>query len=84
MIFAIMFYLPLENGPSFEQAWIPLPRDAMCQVWLKLAKWFWRRNRKCEKFTKGLTDKGRTTSELKRFTSQKTAYKKKTENKTGE
>ena len=21
----------------------PLPKDALCQDWLKLAKWFWRR-----------------------------------------
>ena len=21
----------------------PSPKDALCQVWLKLAKWFWRR-----------------------------------------
>ena len=21
----------------------PLPKDALCQVWLKLAQWFWRR-----------------------------------------
>ena len=26
------------------------PKDAMCQVWLKLTQWFWRRL-KCEKFT---------------------------------
>ena len=95
----VCFYLPLENGVVLHltKLGFPLPREAMCQVWLKLAKWFWRRNRKCEKFTKGLTDKGRTTSELKRFTSQKQPTyiavwvntnvfykKKKTENKTGE
>ena len=21
----------------------PLPRDALCQVWLKLTQWFWRK-----------------------------------------
>ena len=30
---------------------IPLPKVALSQVWLKLAKWFWRRRWKCEKFT---------------------------------
>ena len=42
-------YLPLENGGAlhinkFESP--PHPpqlKDALCQVWLKLAKWFWRR-----------------------------------------
>ena len=31
----------------------PLPKDALCQVCLKLAQWFWRRRWKCEKFTDG-------------------------------
>ena len=35
------------------------PRDTLCQVWLKLAQWFWRRRWKCEKFTDRRTD-GRT------------------------
>jgi hypothetical protein len=26
----------------------PLPKDDLCQVWLKLALWFWRRSRKCK------------------------------------
>ena len=25
-------------------------KDALCQVWLKLTQWFWRRRWKCEKF----------------------------------
>ena len=29
----------------------PLPKDDLCQVWLKLAHWFWRRRWKCQKFT---------------------------------
>ena len=29
-----------ERGPSFEQTWITF---ALYYVWLKLAKWFWRR-----------------------------------------
>ena len=41
----------------------PSPRDTLCQVWLKLAQWFWRRRWKCEKFTDRQTDRrtdGRT------------------------
>ena len=36
------FFSPLEKGegPSFES---PLPKDAVCQVKLKLAEWFWKR-----------------------------------------
>ena len=26
------------------------PKDALCQVWLKLAQWFWRRRWKCKRF----------------------------------
>ena len=38
-------YLPLEKGGAlhlnkFES---PPPKDALCQVWLKLTQWFWRR-----------------------------------------
>ena len=28
----------------------PLSKDAFCLVWMKLAKWFWRRRWKCENF----------------------------------
>ena len=28
-----------------------LSKDALCQVWLKLVQWFWRKRWKCEKFT---------------------------------
>ena len=31
------------NGSSFEQTWTPSPKDALCKIWLKLAKRFWRR-----------------------------------------
>ena len=34
----------------------PLPRmNVSCQVWLKLHQQFWRRSRKCDKFTDGQT-----------------------------
>ena len=35
------------RGPSFEQTWIPSPshKDALCQVWMKLAQRLWRKNK---------------------------------------
>ena len=38
-------YLPLEKDGAlhFNKLESPLPKDALCQVWLKLAQWFWRR-----------------------------------------
>ena len=38
-------YLPLEKGRilHLNKLESPLPRDALCQVWLKLAQWFWRK-----------------------------------------
>jgi hypothetical protein len=32
------------------------PKDDLSQVWLKLAKWFWRRSRKCNSLTDIRTD----------------------------
>ena len=42
-IFAICNYHPLEKGwalhlNKFEST---SPKKALCQVWLKLARWFW-------------------------------------------
>ena len=39
------YYLPLERGYPLllNKFKFPLPKDALCQVWLKLAKLFWRR-----------------------------------------
>jgi hypothetical protein len=58
-IFTLLWLSPLGEGqsPSFEQFRIPSPKDDLCQVWLKLAQWFWRRSRKC----KSLQIDGRTT-----------------------
>ena len=46
--FVILFslirnYLSLEKGGVFHLNKLksPSPKDALCQVWLKLAKWFW-------------------------------------------
>jgi hypothetical protein len=35
----------LEKGNPLHlnQREFPLPKDEFCQVWLKLAQWFWRR-----------------------------------------
>ena len=46
-------YLPLEKGGALHLNKLesPSPKDALCQVWLNLAQWFWRRSWKCEKFT---------------------------------
>ena len=52
-------YLPLEKGRAlhFNKLESPSPKNALCQVWLKLAQWFWRRRWKCEKFTDRQTDR---------------------------
>ena len=38
-------YLPLEKSGALHLNKLesPSPKDALCQVWLKLAQWFWRR-----------------------------------------
>ena len=38
-------YIPLEKGGALHLNKLesPSPNDALCQVWLKLAQWFWRR-----------------------------------------
>ena len=38
-------YLPWEKGRNlhFNKIDSPSPKDALCQVWLKLVHWFWRR-----------------------------------------
>jgi hypothetical protein len=54
-------YLPLEKGKplNFNNLESPPPKDDLCQVWLKFAKWFWRRSRKCKhyKMAANLKDK---------------------------
>jgi hypothetical protein len=45
-IFTILQLSPLREGlsPLFEQKFqSPSPKDDLCQIWLKLAQWFWRR-----------------------------------------
>ena len=38
-------YLPLEKGGALHlnKPESPSPKNALCQVWLKLAQWFWKR-----------------------------------------
>ena len=38
-------YFPLEKDGALHLNKLESPshKDALCQVWLKLAKWFWRR-----------------------------------------
>ena len=40
-------YFPLGKGVTLHlnKLEFPLPKNALCQVWLKLAQWFWRRRR---------------------------------------
>ena len=39
------YYLPLEKGRGLHLKKLESPssKDALCQVWIKLAQWFWRR-----------------------------------------
>ena len=47
------YYLSLEKGVALHLYKLesPSPKDALCQVWLKLAPTFLKRRWKCEKFT---------------------------------
>jgi hypothetical protein len=58
---SVYFYsftiISLIISPLFKQTWIPSSKNNLCQVWLKLAQWFWRRSQKCKSFqTSGQTD----------------------------
>jgi hypothetical protein len=59
-------YLLLERGDPLHLNKLesPPPKDDLCQVWLKLVQWFWRRSRKCKSLqTDGKTDGRRTTDD---------------------
>ena len=66
-------YLPLEKGGALHLNKLESPslRNTLCQVWLKLAQWFWRRRRKCEKFTDRQTDR-QTDGQMDRRTDRQT------------
>ena len=59
--------LPLEKGMALHlnKLEFPLPKNALCQVWLKLAEWFWRRRWKSEKFTTAMMTTTTTTDKLR-------------------
>ena len=68
-IFTMSLLSPLEKGVALHLNKLesPTPKDALCQVWLKLAQWFWRRRWRCEKFTDRQTDRqmdGRTDGQM--------------------
>jgi hypothetical protein len=66
-VFLLFRYnLPLENGYTLplNKLESPLPKDDLCQVWLKFAQWFWRRSRKC-KIYDGQTNGRRTKGDQK-------------------
>jgi hypothetical protein len=42
-----------------------LPKDDLCQLWLKLAQWFWRRSWKCKSLTDRHQTDGQTDDGLK-------------------
>ena len=39
----IIFPWKRGEGASSQQIWILFTMDALCQVWLKYAQWFWKR-----------------------------------------
>ena len=48
-ISSVYFAISQLSPPYLNKIKFPPPKDALCQVWLKLALWFWRRRLKCEK-----------------------------------
>jgi hypothetical protein len=55
------YHLPLDKGLPLHLKNLksPPPKDDLCQVWLKLAQWFWRWSRKRKSFYRQ-TDNGRS------------------------
>jgi hypothetical protein len=75
-------YLPLEKSyplrlNKFES---PLPKNDLCQVWLKLVQWLWRRSRKCKSSQRDRQTDGRSEKLPSAFSSGE--LKKKTQKKT--
>ena len=60
VFFLLPNYLPFEKGVALplNKRESPSPKDALCQVWLKLAQWFWIRRQ-----TDKQTDRRRTTGD---------------------
>ena len=75
-IFAILLLSPLGKERdihlnTFESS---SPKDALCQVWLKLSQWFLRRRCKCEKFTDRRTTDHRRSEKLIWASAKKLMY----------
>ena len=68
-VFTISYFPSLgeEHGPSFENLKFPFTQDALCQVWLKMAKWFWsfKKMKMCKVYTDRWTDRRGTTGDQK-------------------
>ena len=58
MYFCHFLISPWKNGVALHLKKIesPSPKDALCQVWLKLAQWFWRRRWKVNRWMDRRTD----------------------------
>jgi hypothetical protein len=43
-------YLPLERAVALHMNNFksPIPKNDLCQLWLQLVQWFWKRSRKCK------------------------------------
>ena len=67
LYFVILIISPWQKSIALHlnKLDIPLPKDALCQVWFKLTQW--RINRKCERFTdrRGTTGDQKGSPELK-------------------
>jgi hypothetical protein len=58
------YYLPLEKGVSLQLIRVesPSPKSDLCQVWLKLTQWFWRRGRRYKSLQTDRRTGGRRTT----------------------
>jgi hypothetical protein len=64
------YYLPFEEDLALylNNLEFPLPKDDLCQLWLKLACWFWRRSRKVKVYKQ--TDDGQRAIRIAHLTFQ--------------
>ena len=53
---------PWKRGTFHLNKFESSPKDTLCQFWLKLAQWFWRRRRICEKYKTATTTTTTTTT----------------------
>jgi hypothetical protein len=60
-IFTLSLLSPVGEGRSLsiKQTWNPFPKDDLCQIWLKLSQWFWKKSWICKSLhTDRQTDDG--------------------------